>query len=292
VTDTTGEPGGSPPFELDARVQDAARLTEEERWGEAFELLQEMEADYPDDAMLLAMLGTVASEMEARAMAYDYFRRGLGAQPTDPAVLVLLGAGLARFDDPDAEGVLRLASITAPHLPSTRFQYGSYLAREGLHDLALRELTAARDLDPEDPLVLRELGVAQWLAGATQDSAASLEAAAELAPDDLDARLLAGLVRILSGDSEEGAEEVVRTAAELVHDGDVQIVASLSAAAEGWLDEAWNALARAEGAVVPADDELVRETEEALELGEDGARRLLLDEVLPRIFRERLLERP
>lgn len=292
MTDSIDNADDALPLELDARLQDASRLTDEERWDEAFALLQEMESDYPDDPMLLAMLGTVAGEVEARPLAYDYFRRGLAAQPTDPGILVLLGAGLARFDDPEAEGVLRLAAITAPSLAAARFHYGSYLAREGMHELALAELMAARELDPADPLVLRELGVAQWLSGATEASAASLEEAAELAPDDLDARLLSGLVRILAGQGEEGAEEVVRTAPELGEEGDVQIVASLAAAAEGWLDEAWNALARAEGALIAADEELVRETEEALEAGEEAARRLLLEEVLPPLFHERLLARP
>ena len=292
VTETTGEDSGSPPLELDPRLQDASRLAEEERWGEAFALLQEMASDYPEDPMLLVMLGTVAGEMEARGTAYDFFRRGLAAQPTDPHVLTLLGAGLARFDDPEAEGVLRLAAITAPHLPATRFQYGSYLAREGMHEMAVRELTAARDLDPDDAGVLRELGVAQWLAGEIEESAASLETAAELSLEDPEARLLAGLARMLSGQHEEGAEEVVRVAPELPEEGEVQVVSALAAAAEGWLDESWNALARAEVAGLPAAEELVREVEEALEAGEAAARRLLLDEVLPRVFHERLLARP
>ena len=69
---------------------------------------------------------------------------------------------------------------------------------------------------------------------------------------------------------------VVDASGELLEDGVVQIVAALSAAAEGWLDEAWNALARAEAAIHPADDELIGETEEALEAGEERARELLL----------------
>lgn len=282
----------SAPLELDARLHEASRLTDEGRWNEAFELLREMEPDHSGSAMLLALLGTVASEMEARGLAYDYFRRGIASQPTDPDVLVLLGTGLARFDDPEAEGVLRLAAITAPHLPATRFQYGSYLAREGMHELALRELTAARELDPQDAAIVRELGVAYWFAGAVADSAATLEAAAELDPDDVEARLLSALARILAGEVEEGAEEVVRTAPELGDEGEIQIVAALAAAAEGWEDEAWNALARAEGALLPAADEVVREAEEALEAGEDEARRLLLDEVLPRVIHDRLRTRP
>lgn len=292
VTDTDGNDAGSAPLELDPRLQEASRLTEEERWNEAFDLLQEMEAEYPDDAMLLATLGTVAGEMEARGLAYEYFRRGLASQPSDPAILVLLGAGLARFDDPQAEGLLRLAAISAPHLPSARFHYGSYLAREGMYELALAELTAARDLEPGDASVLRELGLAQWLAGEFEASASSLDQAADLAPDDPEARLLSGLVRMQAGDFADGAEEVVRTAPELIEEGELQVVASLAAAAEGWVDEAWTALARAEGAALPADPEVVREVEEALEAGEEEARRLLLDEVLPRVLHERILARP
>lgn len=292
VTDPIDGHEGGAPLELDARLHDASRLTDEGRWSEAFEVLREMEPDHPESALLLAMLGTVAGEMEARGLAYDYFRRSLAAQPTNPEVLVLLGAGLARFDDPDAEGVLRLAAITAPHLSATRLQYGSYLAREGMYELALQELLAARDLEPQDAAIHRELGVAYWLTGSAEASAASLEQAAELEPDDVEARLLSGLVRILAGEREEGAEEVVRTAPELADEGEVQIVAALAAAGEGWEDEAWNALARAEGAMAPADEELVREAEEALEAGEEAARRLLLDEVLPRLFHDRLLARP
>lgn len=280
------------PFEADARLQDASRLTEEERWGEAFVLLQAMETDYPEDAMLMAMLGTVAGEMEARGLAYEYFRRGLAAGPTDPGVLVLLGTGLARFDDPEAEGVLRLAAITAPHVAAARLQYGSYLAREGMHELAVRELTAARELDPGDSLPLRELGVAHWLAGEIELSAESFEGAAEIDPDDVDSVLLAGLVRLLGDAFDEGAEAVVRAAADLDEEGEVQIVAALAAGAEGWAEEAWNALARAEVAALSADPELVRETEDAIEAGEGVARRLLVEEVLPRLLRERLLARP
>lgn len=292
MTESKEEGRAGIPFEQDERLQDASRLTDEEQWSEAFVLLHGMEADYPDDAMLMAMLGTVAGEMEARGLAYEYFRRGLAASPTDPGVLVLLGAGLARFDDPEAEGVLRLAAITAPHVAAARFQYGSYLAREGMHELAVRELTAARELDPEDALVLRELGVAHWLAGEMELSAESFEGAAEVDPDDAESVLLAGLVRLLGEGFGEGAEAVVRAAAELDLEGDLQVVAALAAAAEGWPEEAWNALARAEVAGIAADPELVREAEDALEAGEELARRLLVEEVLPRLLRERLLARP
>lgn len=292
MMDSSEGDGDQLPLEMDERLAEASRFTEEEQWGEAYSLLKEMETDYPEDPMLLVMLGTVAGEVEVRGLAYEYFRRALAAQPTDPAVLVLLGAGLARFDDPEAEGVLRLAAISAPHLAATRLQYGSYLAREGMHDLALPELEAARELDPDDPLIYRELAVAHWLADAAADAAADLDRALELAPDDAELRLLSGLLRLLDEDSMEGAENLVQASQTLDEDADVQIVASLAAAAEGWLDEAWNALARAEGAPLPPDPELISEVEDVLEQDEGAARRLLLQEVLPRVLRDRLLADP
>jgi Flp pilus assembly protein TadD len=291
VTDKSDDSVGIPPVEMEERLHEATRLGEEDRWDEAFELLRELEDDYPEDPLLLSMLGTVAGEMESRGLAYDYFRRGVAAQPTDPGVLVALGAGLARFDDPEAERVLRLAAITAPELASARFQYGVYLAREGMHELALRELSAARELEPRDPVVIRELGVVQWLSGTPDVAATSLEEAAGLAPEDTDGRLLAGLVLLSSGRVEEGAEEVIRVSAELPDEGEVQIVACLAAAVEGWQDEAWNALARAEGALHAADADLVQETEDALEGGDVEARRLLLNEVLPQLLHDRLFDR-
>ena len=99
-------------------------------------------------------------------------------------------------------------------------------------------------------------------------------------------------MRMLSGEEEEGAEVVVRTAPELEEEGEVQIVAALAAGAEGWIDEAWTALARAGAAAIPADEALVVEVEEALDAGAEAARRLLLEEVLPRVFHERILTRP
>src|SRR5690606_26545468 len=181
--------------------------------------------------------------------AYDYFRRSLAAQPTDPEILVLIGAGLTRYDDPDAEGVLRLAAITAPDLAIARLQYGVYLAREGLHDLAPTERTAAREPDPDEPATVRELAVTQWLSGARDRAVDTFEEAAALDPEDAETRALSGMTLLLQGRGGEGALEVVRASADLPDDGELQIAASLAAAAEAWPDEPWNAHARAEGPV-------------------------------------------
>lgn len=288
MTDIEGnEPGGP----LDDELQGATQLTEEGRWEEAFELLSALEADHPENPTLLCMLGVVAAEVDASESAYDYFRRALAARPVDPYVLVALGRALARYDDPDAEGLLRLAAVTAPELADARLAYGAYLAREGIFDVAVAELEAARGLEPDDPRVARELGVAHLLGGRAEAGVNALEEASALDADDADLRLLFGLSLLAVDRVPEASEELVRAARELPGDADAQLVASLAAFSQGWEDEAWAALSRAEIAPAPPDSQLLREVEDALAADEESARTLLVDEVGPPLLRERLLER-
>jgi predicted Zn-dependent protease len=282
--------GNEPDAPLYDQLQDATRLTEEGRWEEAFELLASLEADHPEDPTLLCMLGVVATEVDASESAYDYFRRALSAQPADPHVLVTLGRALARYDDPEAEGLLRLAAVTAPELADARLAYGAYLAREGIFDVALAELEAARGLEPENPRAARELGVAHLLGGKAEDGVDALEQASALDSEDADLRLLFGLALLTVDRVPEAAEELVRAARELPGDAEAQLAAGLAAASQGWEDEAWSALSRAEIAPAPPDPQLLREVEEALSEEEEGARALLVEEVGPPLLRERLLE--
>lgn len=278
--------------ELEQGLLEAMRLTENGEWSEAFRVLRELEEDHPEDALLLCTLGVVSGEVEARGLAYEYFRRALAADPTDPAVLVQLGVGLARYDDPEAERVLRLAALTAPELPAARLQYGAYLSREGLHEAAIRELKAAQELDGSDALIVRELGIAYFRAGDREAALESLEAAAGLADDDAELRLLYGLALVVARRVEEGAEELYRASSELADDGDAQLASALASATQGWMDEAWNALARAEGAALAPDPLLLAEAEEAIEEGEDAAEEMLVDTVAAPMLHERLMERP
>jgi Flp pilus assembly protein TadD len=282
--------GNEPDGALYDQLQDATRLTEEGRWEEAFELLTSLEADYAEDPMLLCMLGVVATEVEASESAYDYFRRAVGAQPEDPRVLVTLGRALARYDDPEAAGLLRLAAVTAPELADARLAYGAYLAREGIFDVAVAELEAARGLEPENPRVARELGVAHLLGGRAETGVDALEQASTLDSEDAELRLLFGLALLTVDRVPEAAEELVRAARELPGDAEAQLAAALAAASQGWEDEAWSALSRAEVAPAPPDPQLLREVEEALSEEEEGARALLVEEVGPPLLRERLLE--
>jgi Flp pilus assembly protein TadD len=276
---------------LDERLREASDLVEEGQWEDALAILMSEEEAHKTDPALLCMLGAVSAEVGATAgMSYDYYRRCLSEEPQDAAVLVALGSGLARYDDPDAEGVLRLAAITAPALPQARLQYGAYLAREGLLDAALAELEAARALDGEDPAVFRELATAYLLAGDEMRGVEQLEVATDLSDDsEPEIRLLYGLALLKARKPEEAAEELHRAAASLPDDGEAQLLSALASASREWWDDAWDALARAEGAGLPPDQLVLREAEESMDAGAPAAAALLRDQLAPPILRERLM---
>lgn len=275
---------------LQERLQEASRLSDEGRWPEAFEILAEEEKDHPDEPTLLCMLGVAAEQVDAAGLAYDFYRRCLAEQPTDPFLLVPLGVGLARYDDLEAERVLRLAALTAPDLAITRLHYGAYLTREGQLDVARSELEAARQLDAGDPRIARELGGAYVLSGQVEPGLEELERAVQLAEDDSEIRLCYGLALLHATRMEEAAEELHRAAVEMTPDGEVQLAAALVCASQGWWDQAWDALARADLAEWTADSQLKDEVEEALEAGSEEAEALLLEDLAPSMLRARLLE--
>ena len=287
MTDTDSHSAGP----LDDQLAEAARLAEDGDPAAAFELLLGLEQSNPDDPTLLCMLGVIAGEADASGMAYDYYRRCLAMQPEDPHLLATLGAGLARYDDPDAESVLRLAAVTAPTLAIARFRYGAYLAREGMLELATAELSAAEELEPDNPEIKREMGIARLLAGADASAIEALEDAAALAPDDAEVRLLHALALLRQGGLTEAAEELHASSLALPDDAELQLLAALACAAQSWDGEAWDALARAEGASIPAESALLREVEEAIDAGPEAAHNFLVAQLAPALLRERLFER-
>src|SRR5690606_34695961 len=113
-----------------------------------------------------------AEHLGAGGMAVDYYRRCLAEEPTDPAVLVPAGAGLAAAGDPAAEPALRLAAVTAPSYAPAHFHYGSLLVRSGLLEQGLEELSRARVLDPENALALRETAIGYLLSGSPEKAVA------------------------------------------------------------------------------------------------------------------------
>jgi len=275
---------------LAERLAEASALAEQELWQDAFETLIGEELSHPDDPTLLCMLGVAATEVGAGGMAYDFFRRCVSQDPEDPVLLTTAGAALARLDDPDAERVLRLAALTAPHLPAARLNYGAYLAREGLFDAAAAELEAARDLDTEDTSIRYELATTYLLSGRGDDGLLEFAEALARTPDDTWIQALYGLALFEAGRTEESAEQLLAASLERFDDWEIQAATALATAGEGWTDQAWEAIARAD--LAPGVDEsLVREVEDRLELGSDAAGAYLRDEIAAPLLRARLLSR-
>jgi tetratricopeptide (TPR) repeat protein len=275
--------------DVQAVLDRALGLGEQQRWQEMAlllaETLRELDEDEP---YLLCWLGVAERELGNDGAAYDYFRRCVAAEPLDPHVLAVAGAGLAWFDDADAETVLRAAALTGQNVPLARLQYGSYLAREGLFDEALEHLRAALALAPDDPVMHEELGSALALKGDLTAAIESFETALDMAPDDSWTRLLLGLIHAELRHTDAAAEALTRAAAERPHDGEAQIVAALAAVAAGWDDAAQDALARALHAEESVDRELLDDVEERVAAGGAAARALLFETLGPSILHERL----
>jgi tetratricopeptide (TPR) repeat protein len=277
-------------MDVEEVLQEAFALGDEERWQEMAELLARAVKDEPEEPFLLGWLGVAERELGNDGAAYEYFKRCIAAEPLDPQLLALAGAGLAAFDDPEAEATLRAAALTGPDLAITRLQYGAYLAREGMFVEALEHLRAAADLEPDDPVVWGELGIAHALKGDYESAAESMEHTISLAEDDSWTRMLLGLIYAELGRVEEAAEALTRAAGERPHDGEAQLVAALAACAAGWDDASQDALARSEFAEEGADSEAVTEVEERVALGAVASAAFLKDTLGPSILHDRLTQ--
>lgn len=277
-------------MDIDATLQQALAFGDEGRWQEMAELLAGALREEPEDPYLLGWLGVAERELGNDGAAYEYFKRCIAAEPVDPQLLALAGAGLAAFDDPEAESTLRAAALTGPDLAVTRLQYGAYLAREGLFGEALDQLQAAASLEPEDPVMHGELGIAYALKGDHASAAEAMERALELAEDDSWTRLLLGLVYTELGRGEEAAETLLRAATDRPEDAEAQLLAALAAAAVGWDDAAQDALARAEYAEEGNDAAQRDEVDERIAAGAEGARSYLRESLGASILHERLMQ--
>jgi Flp pilus assembly protein TadD len=271
-------------------LNQALQLGEEERWSEMAEALTGALQDVPDDPYVLCWLGVAERELGRDGVAYEYFKRAWQEDPLDPELLAMVGAGLAAFDDPDAEAALRAAALTGPDVPIARLQYGAYLARAGMFDQALDNLRAAAELDPEDPTVQGELGIAYALKSDFRAAAAAMETTLELAPDDSWTRVLLGLVQLENDELEPAAEQLVRAAEERPEDAEAQVLAALAAAAAGWEDAAQQIIARVEFSAETYDEEVLDEARDRIDEGADAALELLNETVAPVALRERLTQ--
>jgi tetratricopeptide (TPR) repeat protein len=277
-------------MDVESTLKEALELGEEQRFEEMAQLLAEALQDEPDEPYLLGWLAVAERELGNDGAAYEYFKRCIAQEPADPQLLALAGAGLAAFDDPEAEATLRAAALTGPDLAVTRLHYGAYLSREGMFVEALEQLEAAVRLEPQDPVIVGELGIAHALKGDYEAAAAAMQEALGLAENDSYTRLLLGLVLAELSRGEEAAEMLLKAAEERPFDGEAQLLAAVAAAVAGWDDAAHDALARADFAEEPADTALLEEAEERIGAGSDAARAFLRETLGPTALHDRLIQ--
>ena len=248
--------------------------------------------DRPDDPAVLCWLGVAERELGMDGIAYERFRACLAAEPTDPHLLATAGTGLARFDDPDAESVLRSAALMAPHLAYARTIYGAYLAREGMNKEALVEIEAAVALAPDDPETLTEWGVALALAGRLDQAVEAFYQACEADPDDGWARALVGLTLVTLGRTTDALPDLLHAADLRPEDVEVALVASLAAAACDEPDRAYELVERARLRAIGGDLPMVDAVLDRVEEGAEPSGVFLTEDIVSGALRERLMTRP
>lgn len=256
------------------------------------ETLREGLDAFPGDPFVLCWLGVAERELGLDGIAYERFKQCVAADPEDPFVLATAGTALASFDDPDAETALRAAAILGPEISLTRWMYGAYLTREGMVAEGLRELEAARELEPDDAVIAYELGVGRILGEDRASGISELARAVSLDPDDGCIRLVLGLALIEDGRLDEAVIELEAGARLRVDDAEAQILAALGLMVTGADDDAWEFLERARLVAEGTDELLVVAAEDRLEDDVAATRRFLLEEIAPSSFRERLFTRP
>ena len=280
---------------MDSSEEDLARALQfgdEGDWLAMAEHLRAVLEGWPDDPAVLCWLGVAERELGMDGVAYERFRACLATGPTDPQILAIAGNGLARFDDPEAESVLRTATLMDPNLAYARTMYGAYLAREGMSKEALIEIEAAVGLAPENPETLTEWGVALALAGRLDEAVDAFYQACEADPEDGWARALVGLTLVILGRTADALADLLHAADLRPEDVEVALVASLAAAACDEPDRAYEMVERARLRAVPGDLPMVDAVFDRVEEGSAPSREFLGEDVVSSAFRERLMTRP
>jgi len=279
-------------MDRDDLLERVLSLAGDHEWAGAVELLRDHLAEFDEDPAVHCWLGVAEQELGMGDLAYECFKRALALQPDDPYILATAGNGIAYFDDPDAEQALRAAALTAPQVGVGRLMYGAYLAREGFHEDALRELSAARAIDPNDAQFAYELGVAHALAEDYEAATDAFADAVRLAPEDGWARVVFGLALLEVDRFDEATGELMSGARLSDADLDAQLAAALAAAATGREDIAYEMLEGARLNAIEGDIALVAAVEDRLDGGHEAASSMLTEDLAPNMLRMRLRERP
>ena len=124
----------------------------------------------------------------------------------------------------------RRALALAPQVAQTHFWYGNILADNGEHEPAMRELNAARRIEPGSVAIQVDHAWALWSAGQTREAARQLDALAQERPDFSVIFDCLSLLRLERGDLAGYADALGRFASLSKDAGDASEAAGLKAA--------------------------------------------------------------
>jgi len=277
---------------FDEELERGLDLGEQGDWQGMAEYLRDTLERYPGEPAVLCWLGVAEIELGMEGVAYERFKACVAAEPSDPYLLAMAGSGLARFDDPAAESTLRTAALVGADLPIARSMYGAYLSREGMFEDAMRELSAALSLAPDDGEVLTEWGVALALSGRMDEAAEAFSKAWEADPEDGWARSLAGLVLVGVGRMEDALPDLIGAVDLRPEDVELALLAGLVASALGEEDRAFELVERARLQAIPGDLPLVEAVSDRVEEGYKSSKTFLEEDFVTGALRERLMTRP
>jgi len=113
--------------------------------------------------------------------ALDRARALVAGDPGNAELHLLLASVLATRGEPAlAESEARQALDLAPRLARARTTLATLLVQRGEKDEGLREARNAAALDMEDPTILFNLGLAEWVNGERKTARAAFSRAAEI----------------------------------------------------------------------------------------------------------------
>ena len=277
---------------FDEELERGLDLGEQGDWQGMAEYFRDTLERYPGEPAVLCWLGVAEIELGMEGVAYERFKACVAAEPSDPYLLAMAGSGLARFDDPAAESTLRTAALVGADLPFARSMYGAYLSREGMFEDAMRELSAALALAPDDGEVLTEWGVALALSARMDEAAEAFFKAWEADPEDGWARSLAGLVLVSVGRVEDALPDLIGAVDLRPEDVELALLAGLVASALGEEDRAFELVERARLQAIPGDLPLVEAVSDRVEEGREASKTFLEEDFVTGALRERLMTRP
>ncbi len=170
--------------------------------------------------------------------------------------------------------------------------YGAYLSREGMVEDALREISAALALAPDDPEALTEWGVALALSERLDEAVEAFSKAWAADPEDGWARSLSGLVLVSLGRTDEALPDLLGAADLRPEDVELALLAGLAAAASGEEDRAYELVGRARLRAISGDLPLVEAVSDRVAEGHEESKTFLEEDFVTGALRERLMTRP